>query len=184
MVLAYPLWPTKLMDHIFLIYMLMICSCDLDATDMAASKKIRGQSWYARLPEHKKEEYRKKRLYRLQKKSEALNVDVPQTSIHYITPGKNTYVVNLQYHLIREIVLITCLSNSTVGISQASTSGSGPTIDDESDIDWLHINPTYQRRAAVAPIHMVEQEFLQPTTHISGRSLQMIGTLTNILHFH
>jgi hypothetical protein len=61
-----------------------------------------------------------------------------------------------------------------------------PTRYDQNAIDWLHNNPTYQRRALVGkdicnkeltPTDMLEQESLKPTSYVSGRSLQMIGVL-------
>lgn len=61
---------------------------------------------------------------------------------------------------------------------------SGPNIDDESSTDWLHNNPTYQRRTivggdvcnmSVSGTFMLDQESIEPASYVSGRSLQMIG---------
>ena len=88
-----------------------------------------------------------------------------------------------------------CVSASIVGIGQVSTSQtdisqvvhkpcSGPSIDDESDTNWLHINPTYKRQTrvvedirnmSVTPTDVLVQECFDPISYISGRTIQMIG---------
>ena len=94
---------SKLFICLLLLYGFMVSCCFTDGTDhppeenVVGRKKRSGQGWYGRLSEDKKEEYRKKqRLARLKRKSEAHvdNMDVPQPSIHRISPGKDTYIIH------------------------------------------------------------------------------------------
>ncbi|XP_047045898.1 uncharacterized protein LOC124650409 [Lolium rigidum] len=141
----------------------------------AEQKKTVGEGWYARLSEHKKEEYlHKLRMTRLQKKTSTLGVnkDEPQ-------PSNSQTLLGFMH-----VGTTQSIGTAQPDLSQVvDTPCTVPTRYDQNAIDWMHNNPTYQRRALVGkdicnkeltPTDMLEQESLKPTSYVSGRSLQMI----------